>query len=69
MKLHMHIYDIVSERQIPDVCQNLHYSVGIRQLSYVINQKMYGRCRRRRRRHRRRRRRPHLGGTNCNYHS
>ena len=41
------------------------------QLSYVINQEMYGRCRRRRRRrrrHRRRRRRlrrrPHLGGTN-----
>ena len=33
------------------------------QLSYVINQEMYGRCRRRRRR---RRRRPHLGGTNCN---
>ena len=40
----------------------LDYSVGIRQLSYVINQEMYGRCRRRRRR----RRRPHLGGTNCN---
>ena len=35
------------------------------QLSYVINQEMYGRCRRRRRRYRR----PHLGGTNCNYHS
>ena len=33
----------------------LDYSVGIRQLSYVINQEMYGRCRRRRRR-----RRPHL---------
>ena len=32
------------------------------QVSYVINQEMYSRCRRRRRR----RRRPHLGGTNCN---